>query len=306
MGKADINVTFSQGPTMRMKVITFNIVDIPYPYNAIFGRNTIIKFAAVIHQPYLCMKIPTAGGVVTVFGSQEEARRCEDNTSQSSKNVHAIKDQKKTEDEGCQQETETQEATEGLQPAEHTKRVPLCEDVPDRTITIGKGLQQAEEERLVCFLRNNQNVFAWSSADLKAVSRDVMEHVLKVDPKHKPVRQRLRTMSEERKKAAQAEVQKLLDTGVIREVQFSEWLASVVMVKKKNGKWQMCIDFMNVNKACPKDDYPLPRIDTLVDVATGSKMMSMLDCFHGYHQIWTRKCDEEKPVSQHPSAPFAI
>ncbi|RLN11994.1 polyprotein [Panicum miliaceum] len=73
VGKADINVTFGQGPTMRTEVITFDIVDIQYPYNSIFGRNTIIKFVAIIHQPYLCMKIPTAGGVVTVFGSQEEA-----------------------------------------------------------------------------------------------------------------------------------------------------------------------------------------------------------------------------------------
>ncbi|RLN30671.1 prpol [Panicum miliaceum] len=221
------------------------------------------------------MKIPTAGGVVTVFGSQEDGRRCEDNTSQSSKNVHAIEDQKQTEDEGSQQETEAQEASEGLQPAEYTKRVPLCEDIPDHTVTIVKGLEQAEEERLVHFLRNNEDVFAWSSADLKGVSRDVMEHVLKVDSKHKPIKQRLRTMSEESNKAAQAEVQKLLDVGVIREVQFSEWLANVVMVKKKNGKWRICIDFTNLNKACPKDDYPLPRIDTLVDAAAGSEMMSM-------------------------------
>ena len=92
-------------------------------------------------------------------------------------------------------------------------------------------------------------------------------------------------MSEERKKAAQGEVQKLLDAGVIREVQYPEWLANVVMVPKKNEKWRMCIDFTNLNnftnlnKACPKDEYPLPRIDTLVDAAGGSEMLSMLDCF---------------------------
>jgi hypothetical protein len=65
------------------------------------------------------------------------------------------------------------------------------------------------------------------------------------------------------------------------------------MVKKKNGKWQMCIDFMDLNKACPKDNFPLPRIDTLVDQAAGSEMLSFLDCFSGYHQIWMRKEDEE-------------
>jgi hypothetical protein len=101
-------------------------------------------------------------------------------------------------------------------------------------------------------------------------------------------------MSEERQKAAHAEVQKLLDAGVIREVQYPEWLAKVVMVPKKNGKWRMCIDFTILTKACPKVEYPLPRIDTLVNAAACSEMLSMLDCFSGYHQIFMNKADEEK------------
>ena len=96
-----------------------------------------------------------------------------------------------------------------------------------------------------------------------------MEHELRVDPKVKPRKQHLRTMSEDRKKAAQSGVQKLLDAGVIREVQYPEWLANVVMVPKKNGNWRMCIDFTTLNKFCPKDEFPLPRINTLVDAAVG-------------------------------------
>ena len=107
-------------------------------------------------------------------------------------------------------------------PGEHTKKVPLCEDFPDRTVTIGKGLEEAEEARLIQFLRNNQVVFAWSSSDLRGVSREIMEHSLRVDPKVKPRKQRLCTMSEDRKKATQSEVQKLLDAVVIREVQYPE------------------------------------------------------------------------------------
>ena len=127
--------------------------------------------------------------------------------------------------------------TEAVSPAEHIKKVPLCEDVPDRIVVIGKGLEEAEEVRLVQFLRNNQDVFAWSSSDLRGVSREVIEHTLTVNPKAKPIKQGQRSMSEESQKAAQAEVQKLLDAGVIREVQYPEWLANVVMVPKKNGKW---------------------------------------------------------------------
>jgi len=66
------------------------------------------------------------------------------------------------------------------------------------------------------------------------------------------------------------------------------------MVRKKNGKWWMCVDFTDLNKHCPKDPYPLPRINKLVDIAAGCKMMTLLDCFLGYHQIWLNPDDEEK------------
>ena len=121
-----------------------------------------------------------------------------------------------------------------------------------------------------------------------------MEHYLRVDPKVKPQKRHLRTVSEDRKKAAKGEVQKLLDAGVIREVQYPELLDNVVMIPKKNGSWRMCIDFTTLNKFCPKDDYPLPCIDTLVDATVGSEMLRMLHCFSGYHQIFMKKSDEEK------------
>ena len=99
LGKIELNVTFGEGATQRIKAITFDVVDINYPYNTIFGRNTLVKFTAVIHQLYLCMKLPSARGVITVFGNQEEARRCEDNASTANKNVHIIETQ--NEDNGA-------------------------------------------------------------------------------------------------------------------------------------------------------------------------------------------------------------
>jgi hypothetical protein len=101
-------------------------------------------------------------------------------------------------------------------------------------------------------------------------------------------------MAEEKVEVAKAEVQRLLAAGFIRKVTYPEWLAKVVMVKKKNGKWQMCIDFTDPNKYCPKDDYPLARIDQIINSVVASEMIALLDYFSRYHQIWLRAEDEEK------------
>jgi hypothetical protein len=103
-------------------------------------------------------------------------------------------------------------------------------------------------------------------------------------------------MLDEKVVVAKAEVQRLLDAGFIREVQYPCWLTNVVIVKKKNGKWKMCTDFTILNKCCPKDDFPLSRIDKVVDSAAGCETISLLDYFSGYHQIWLRKDDEEKTI----------
>jgi hypothetical protein len=112
------------------------------------------------------------------------------------------------------------------------------------------------------------------------------QHGLNVAKDAKPRKQKLRKISTERTEATKAKLQRLLDARVIIPVQYLEWLANVIMVKKKNGKWRMCVDFTGLNKHCPKDPYPLPRINKLVDIVAGCEVMSLLDCFSGYHQIW--------------------
>jgi hypothetical protein len=177
LGKIDVNVTFGQDATMRTEVITFDVVDFVYPYNAIFGRNTINKFVAVIHQGYLLMKIPTAAGVISVYVSQEEARRAERNTSVNNRQVHVI-----NEDEGNEavvaeeQRVEAQmrksmkgAEAERMKVVDVTKTVSLCADVPSRTIMIGTEVSAEDEGKLLQFLRHNQDVFAWSKSDLTGV-----------------------------------------------------------------------------------------------------------------------------------------
>lgn len=106
-------------------------------------------------------------------------------------------------------------------------------------------------------------------------------------------------MSDDRLQAAKDEIQRLLNVEVIRDIKYIEWLANVVLVKIKNVKWRMSINFTNLNKCCPKDDFPLPQIDSSVDKAAACELFSLLDCFSGYHQIWMKPEDEEKNIIYH-------
>jgi hypothetical protein len=101
------------------------------------------------------------------------------------------------------------------------------------------------------------------------VCRGVIEHRLQVSPTSRPKKQKLHKMSEEKVEAMKAEIQRLLDAGFIREVVYTEWLANVIMVRKKKGEWWMCMDFTDLNKCCPKDDFPFTRIDKIVDSTKG-------------------------------------
>jgi hypothetical protein len=177
----------------------------------------------------------------------------------------------------------------------------FCEDIAEQKVLLGYQLSDEQEKTLLRFLFNNKDVFSWTANDLCGINRDIIEHSLNVDPSFRPRKQRLQKMSDDKAEGAQNEVKRLLSAGVIKEVTYLEWLANTVMVKKENGKWRMCIDFTYLNKACPKDEFPLPRIDSLVDAAATSKLISLLDYYSGYHQIWMKKDDEPKASFITPS-----
>lgn len=122
----------------------------------------------------------------------------------------------------------------------------------------------------------------------------VIEHRLNVDQNCRPVKQRRRSFAPERNQAIADEVRKLIKAEFIQEVDYPEWLANVVLVKKANGKWRMCVDFTDLNKACPKDSFPLPRIDQLVDSTAGHEVLSFMDTFSGYNQIRMAESNQEK------------
>ena len=136
-------------------------------------------------------------------------------------------------------------------------------------------------------------MFAWEPSELPGVSREVIEHHLAVHPDARPIKQKARLQAQERHDFIIEEVEKLEEDRVIRKVLHPTWTANPVVVPKSNGKKRMCVDFTDLNRACPKDPFPLPRIDQIVDSTAGCDLLCFLDAFSGYHQIRMAAEDEE-------------
>ena len=122
-------------------------------------------------------------------------------------------------------------------------------------------LTQEELELLESMLKCNKDIFAWTHSDMPRIHPFVASHKLNILPTSRPIQQKVRHFHPDRQKIIQAEIDKLLVVEFIKEVKYPDWLANVVVVPKKNGKWRVCIDYTNLNDGCPNDSFPLPRID---------------------------------------------
>ena len=167
-------------------------------------------------------------------------------------------------------------------------------DGPDKGTYISSLLTEEERARLQEVLKDNADVFTGTHSNMTGISPVNASHNLNILPSARPVWQRVRRFHLDRHQIIQAEVDNLLKVGFIREVKYSEWLANVVVVPKKRGKWRVCVDYMDLNDACPKDSFPLPRIDQIANASAWHGMLSILDAFSGYHQIPMYPPDAEK------------
>jgi hypothetical protein len=119
-------------------------------------------------------------------------------------------------------------------------------------------------------------------------------HKLGIDLLYKPVKQKERRYTPERREIIRQEVNKLLEARFIRPVDYPSWLANPILIEKPDDSWRMCIDYTSLNKACPKYEYPLPRICQIVDSTMSCELLSFLDAYSGYHQISLTINNEEK------------
>ncbi|CAL9031318.1 unnamed protein product, partial [Prunus brigantina] len=296
VGSVSLPIAFGVAPRKTMTYDQFLIVDCPTAYNVIIGRTALTRVKAHLSPHMLLMKFPTCNGTGAVRGDQLSARTCyatalksvADRPPMEAMAVQGLPNGSRPIDDP-REETPTPLA----QPAEELETVVLNEEHPDRCVKIGTGLDPNLRELFIDFLRHHAEVFAWSYDDMPGISPDVICHKLSISPTCKPVRQKRRSYDTERYETMRNEVDKLKAIGFIKETTYPVWLANSVMVRKAKGGWRMCQDYTDLNKACPKDSFPLPRIDQLVDATAGHELLSFMDAYSGYNQIFMDPADNE-------------
>ncbi|XP_058216876.1 uncharacterized protein LOC131327758 [Rhododendron vialii] len=198
----------------------------------------------------------------------------------------------------------TQSEEEGQATIDELREVNLGDEGENKPTFISANLVEEEAQRYISFLKEHRDVFAWTYNEMPGLDPGVAVHRLAVHPEKRPVKQAPRRTRPELTSQIEAEVDKLLTAGFIREVKYPTWLANIVPVPKKNGKIRICIDFRDLNEACPKDDFPLPITKLLVDATTGYETLSFMDGYSGYNQIRMAPEDEKLTAFRSPKGIF--
>ncbi|XP_020421233.1 uncharacterized protein LOC109949580 [Prunus persica] len=299
IGSIHLPISIGAAPQRTTITTPFLIVDCPTAYNVILGRPALAQMRAFISTHMLLLKFPTPNGLGTVRGDQLGARSCyasavKSTNRQPRSEALAVTMAPAPPQAGTDPPEDPREEsiTQQAEPVEDLELVTLHDDIPDRQVRIGTSISPELRSDMVAFLRLNSEVFAWSYNDMPGISPDIISHRLSVNPAVRPVRQKRRAYDPELYEAMRAEVDRLSSIGFIREVDYPTWLANVVMVRKPRKGWRMCVDYTNLNRACPKDSFPLPRIDQLVDATAGHALLSFTDAYSGYNQIFMHPEDQ--------------
>ena len=254
LGSVQLVLTLGDPLCQATTMVRFLIVDAPSAYNMLLGRPSLNAIRAVPSAYHMVIKFPTANGVGMVRGNQSITREC-----------YSVLIKKNTVENIYMDELDMRdEVTTRPAPSEELEPVQLGDQL-EHLVYIGSTLEEDIRSPLICFLEQNMGVFAWKQEDMGRVDSAVITHRLNANPSFKPVKQKRRSFAPERQKAINEEVGKLLQEKAIKEVEYPEWLVNVVFVKKANEKWRFCIDFTDINRACPKDSFPLPQIDLIID-----------------------------------------
>ncbi|GFS29078.1 hypothetical protein Acr_00g0005240 [Actinidia rufa] len=250
----------------------FVVVDIPSPYNAIVGRDWLHRTKGVASTLHQVIKFLTPRVEEAIYGDQVAAKQCylaTVSTKAAVKEVQTVEeDIEMLEDVGRDPEAKV---------IEELVRYELDEPSSDRFFLVRSNLDECEKTKLIQLLKANIEAFAWTPYEMSRIDPNFIKHKLNVQLDFRSVKQRGRRSVPEHVDAVIEEVEKLREADAIIEVIYPSWLSNTVVVKKKTGKWRVYVDFTNLNRACPKDYFPLPKIDQLVDSISGHARMSFLD-----------------------------
>uniref|UniRef100_A0A2N9ENM5 Reverse transcriptase n=1 Tax=Fagus sylvatica TaxID=28930 RepID=A0A2N9ENM5_FAGSY len=295
-----IQLVLRVGPIVALT--RFHVVNSEVPYHVLLGRPWLHKHKLISSTYHQCIKGRLNGKPIRIAANPSPFDQTEAHFIEA-----ALYDELSTEEPPIIKPSGT--------PLPDWEDIRNDPDVDLREVLERKKKRKermAEEEdaprcREACFinlLKEYQDVFAWKYDEMPGIDPGLVAHSLNVEPGTKPVVQPARTFHTEVEAQITQEVKKLLAAGFIKPIQHPRWLSNIVPVKKKNGQIRCCVDFRNLNKACPKDEFPLPNMDLLIDSAAGSAMFSFMDGFSGYNQIRMSPRDAEKTAFRTPIGNF--
>ncbi|GJX41293.1 reverse transcriptase domain-containing protein [Tanacetum coccineum] len=257
LGKIELEVVFGNGGLFRRVMINFTVVRAPSPYNVILGRTRLKTLRAVFSTIHYMVKFPTPKGIATLVTRTMIMFEC-----------RRLEKEQMVEREAHQNTLPDKEAQGSVDLTEETL---VNLSYLDQLVTIRGNLSEGCKKQLIALLKRNLNVFAWEPADMIDIPRRIIEHILNVNPSVEPIVQKRRVLASDRSHAVTKEVEEWVKAGIVRLVRYPTWISNPVLVKKYDGSWRTCIDFKNLNSACPKDYYPLSDIDGKIEAVVGRK-----------------------------------
>ncbi|GJZ58190.1 reverse transcriptase domain-containing protein [Tanacetum coccineum] len=261
------------------------------------GEDRDEELRAIAFTIHLMIKFPTSNGIITIATTRETLRECRQieeakalsrharitdpspiQTSSEVTNPRVLLAPVETRPWSPEKEPMQLDDMEERRQLDKGKKLPkssvdekivVNDNYPEQLVTIGGGLSAECRHALIHTLRKNVDIFAWTPADMMGIPRAITEHSLDTYPHIEPKVQKKRSLAPDKRKVVTDEVNEWLKAGIIRRMRYPSWVSNPVLVKKVDGSWRMCIDFKDLNKACPKDLYPLPEIDWKIKWLTG-------------------------------------
>eukprot|EP00253_Pinus_taeda_P025957 PITA_25957 len=173
-----------------------------------------------------------------------------------------------------------------------------------KLVKLSKALPPKIKDKYISLLSSFADVFAWNYSDLKTYDTNIIQHTIPIKPNQKPFRQKLRRLNPKLLPSIEKEINRLYKSGIIVPIIFSDWTSNLVPVRKKTGEICLCIDFRNLNKVSLKDNYPLPKMDHILQRVVGASRMSLLDGYSGYNQVSVHEGDRDKTTFTTPWGTF--